>query len=454
MTARRRSYTLLELLVVLAIVSILMGIGMGVLKRLGKRNELEATTAAVRALMRRARASAQEEHWGALVEVDAARAELRARLRSTITRFRFDGVGGPNSQGQGVRRDPVTGGAAPEDEDGQPVPYTIAGSKGFEMVVERAEECVARQGNGLGFGAECAWGLVEDQPILSPQEGIYAELYVYLGRLEDALHEERPQRLPSKEERYARAGDTHRTYAQRWVKYDRNDPPTFNIVRKGQAWGLAVTIDYELEAWVTGPLGDSQVTWVGRTKPGTLAPERWYRLAFAFDGERARVIVDGIPRHAIPLERREALPERLMRDPAPLTVSDSHPDRGLFGVIDELVVGTIVSSERLKIPDDVLIFTPDDTVAFDLLGQLDPVRHAQPVTIWLTDAPEAMAALAPPEPEQRPGGGTRTRAEVEAQRAKNLGLGATPLARFEALRSSLPEEHVKRILVERTGLVR
>ena len=456
MTRGARSYTLLELLIVLAIISILMGIGVGVLKRLGKRNELEATTAAVRALLRRARASAQEERWGSVVEVDPARAELRAHLRSSITRFRFDGAGGPASQGEGVHRDPVVGGAgagAQEDENGLPVPYTLQGSKGFEMVVERAEEVVGRQGMGLGFLAESAWGAIEDQPILSPQEGVYVELYLYLGRLEEALHEETPRRAPSKEDRYARAGEPHRTYAPRWVKYELSDPPTFNVVRKGRAWGVAVTIDYELEVWVSGPLEQSEVTWVARTRPGTLTPERWYRLAFAFDGERARVLVDGIARHALPLERRDALPQRLMRDPAPLTISDSHPDRGLFGVVDELVVATIVSSERLKVPDDVLLFVPDQTVAFDLSGQLDPTRHAEPFVIWLTDAPEAMAALAEPEAAGAPQG-TRTRAQAEAERAKNLGLGATPLARFEALRSTCAPEQVKKVVVERTGLVR
>jgi hypothetical protein len=448
--------------VVLAIISILMGIGAGVLSRLGRRNELEATTAAVRALLRRARASAQEEHWGALVEVDPQRAELRARLRSTITRFRFDGAGGsPAAQGTGPARDPTIpagggGPAAQEDTNGDPVPYTIPGAKGFELTVERAEQVPGRQGEGLAFLAESAWGAVADQPILSPAEGIYAELYLYLGRLDEALHEERPRRAASEAERYARAGETHRAYAPRWVKHERADPPTFNVVRKGRAWGLAVTIDYELEAWVAGGHPDKgEVTWIGRTRPGTLVPERWYRVAFAFDGERARVLVDGIARHALPLDRHEDLPAKLLRDPAPLTVSDSDPDRGLFGVIDELVVATIVSSERLQVPADVLLFAPDEVLAFDQLGQLDPTRHAEPFGIWLTDAPEAFSALAPAEPAPAgAGAGTRTRAEAEAERARNLGLGATPLARFEALRSSLAPERVKRLVVERTGLVR
>lgn len=453
--ASRRSYTLLELLVVMAIISILLGISIGVLGKLGKRNELEATTNAVRALLRRARASAQEERWGAVVEVDPARAELRARLRSTITRFRFDAPGQVGAAGSGVDRDPTVAGGGPgdaRDEDGDPVPFTVPGARGYELAVEKAALSTGRLGDGLAFMVESAWAALPDQPILSPREGVMVELYLYLGRLEEALHEEKPRRDPARAERYARAGEPHRPYAPRWEKYDRRDPPAYTVVRKGRAWGLCVTQDYELEAWVGGTHPDKgEVTWIGRSKERTLAPERWYRIAFAFDGERARAIVDGIPRHLIPLERHEDLPRLLMRDPAPLTLSDSHPDRGLFGVVDELVFSSVVSSEALRVPADVALFATDPELGFDLLGQLDPARHAEPFVIWLSDDVQACSAMDPPA-AGKAGGGTRTRAEAE--QARNLGLGRTPFARFEALAPSLPPERVKRVVVERTGLVR
>src|SRR4051812_40323303 len=87
---RRRGYTLLELLTVCAIVGLLLGIGVGVFRTVGHRNELEAQTNAVRALVRRARNAAREERAPALVELDSLDGEVRAQTRETLTLFRFE----------------------------------------------------------------------------------------------------------------------------------------------------------------------------------------------------------------------------------------------------------------------------------------------------------------------------------------------------------------------------
>src|SRR5262245_34248885 len=91
------AFTIIELLVTLAIVAVLMTISLGALARISKKDALEATTQGVRALLRRARNSAQEERMATVVEVDVERSALRAQTKTTITQFRFEVGGAPSS---------------------------------------------------------------------------------------------------------------------------------------------------------------------------------------------------------------------------------------------------------------------------------------------------------------------------------------------------------------------
>lgn len=440
---REDGFTLLEVLVALFIISILLGMSLGMLSRMGRKEGLEATTAGARALLRRARNAAQEERWPTVVEVDAQRSELRAQTRSTITHFRFDGAAAPAS------------GADDAAADRAPASFVVPGALGYAMTVDGGEVVLGHVGQGLLFERPGAWAWVEDRPALSPAEGVFVELMLYLGDLSETLDDRAARPTEAQERAAERAGERPRAPSPRVVDWRRRTadlPPLYTVARKGRAWSIAVTADLALEVALTGPAPDRgpEVTFIARTRPDTLKAERWFRVALHFDGKRSRVVVDGIPRVHLPLHGHDALPEALARDRSPLTLSDPHPDAGFYGVIDELKVAAVLASQRLEVPQDVLLIAPEDAVGFDLLGQLDTSRHAEPIVIYLTDDARAWDLLAgAPAPE---GAGTRTRAEQEER--QRAAAGATPYARFVAGLGTLDPQRWRAVVVERTGMVR
>jgi prepilin-type N-terminal cleavage/methylation domain-containing protein len=514
----RRAFTLIELLVTIAIISVLMGISIGVLSRLGHRNVLDANSQAVRTLLRRAHNASREERYGAIVELDRHTSELRAHQKTSITQFRFEDTHepeDPNFEGTQVRGQGT--------QDDTPAPFGTAGARGYEMTVDGGEQAKGKYGLGVLFeqtGPEgAAWAFVEDRPALSPLEGVYVEAWIYLGDLESRLRR-RPRRsdpTAEQEEHYALGGDPPRECPDRVLTYQRNDPPLFNVVRKGRAYALGVTASYEVEVALTGP-EDPEYTYITRTRPGTLQPDRWYRIGMAYDGRRVRIFVNGIARMHLPAGGRRNLelferldqggeatkiddvlikgdqflsagelkdagelgglllrsadqggagngdglvtrnefldrtPVQLIRDTSPLIVSDPHPERAFYGVIDELKVAGVIRSVRLAIPKNIVLIAPEEEVAFDMLGQLDPARHPEPFVFYLTDD-EKVWELLDPAPVEADPKKTMTRGQQAEQAKRNLALGRGVFARFQEAIGDLDPGSVRRVVVGRTGLV-
>ena len=90
---------------------------------------------------------------------------------------------------------------------------------------------------------------------------------------------------------------------------------------------------------------------------------------------------------------------------------------------------------------------PVSEVGFDMLGQLDTVRHAEPVIFFLTDDPQAHEYLLPPAEDATR---TQTRNEAEAAAANRLAVDQAAFRRFAGRVPSLPDEHVETVVIERT----
>jgi prepilin-type N-terminal cleavage/methylation domain-containing protein len=518
----RRAFTLIELLVVIAIIAVVLTISVGMLSRFGSKNALDANHQAVRGLLRRAHNASREERHGATVELDRRAAELRAQLKASITRFRCeDAVPLPAEEG--------TRFSGESSDDETPPPFETTGSRDYVLKVDGGEQVQGHPGLGVLFEQEgdygAAWAKVEERASLSPLDGVHVSCWIKLGNLADRLPE-RPRADPSlsQEELWNRGGEPPRTTPPRSSRYTRSDPPIFYVARKGRAWSLGITAAYEVEVAVTGP-EDPELTYVTRTKPGTVSPYRWTSVAFSFDGRRVEIKVGGIPRRHLRVgsddltlfeqldgvgasevevdgervdgsqvldevelaqagelgqllldggdrggwgngdglltraEFLERVPARLIRDPSPLVLSDPHPERAFYGVIDEVHVAAVLRSSRLALPAEVAVIAPTDTIGYDLMGQLDPALHAEPVVLYLTDDQKAWDVIDPQAGAGAPGDPSRTQTRAEQaerqRRRKALLTDRGVYERFEAAltQGKLDPSRVRRVVVGRTGLV-
>ncbi len=446
-----RGYTILELLTVIGIVGILMTIGVGVFVKIGKKNDLEATTNNVRALVRRARNAAREERAPALVELDAQEGEVRAQTRETLVLFRFesDQLSGDVSV------------ATPDDDDvkkgaaNQPPPsYDVTGSFGIRGSVVGADSIEGKLGQGLQFKRSGAYVTIPDRPSLSPIEGVAVEAWILPAKLETLIPksaDEVPSRPSSVERAIKESGAPPVPTPQRSLRYwDKHpdDPPLFTILRKGKAFEVALTAGYALQLAVSGPSGKYAATYVARTEDLAVRPEKWARVSLAFDGRELSCAIDGI-RHALqPVGSFSTQPDKLVRDRSPLLISDPDPDRAFAGIIDEVKLSAILRGERVTVPKNIALLAPTAEIAFDALGSLDALRHNEPVVFWLSDADEALRLLDPPAGPE-PGKTVEKKKVDEAKKATDR----QKLQRFSDVAAKLPEGRVRRVGVELSGTV-
>jgi hypothetical protein len=434
---------------VIAIIAIIVGIGIGVLPRLAKRNELEATTNAVRSMIRRARNASREERSPARVEIDPKTGEIRACARATLALLRFEPDQRPADAPTGLPEPDPKGKKPPRPTFG------VQGSLGIDGTAEGCFPDEGRIGDGLNFelleGGSVMFG---DTVSLWARDGVFVEAWINVPEvgLESKLRKkkdddstDRPKEL---EARKQKAGVPPRATPPRLVRHDPEEPPLFTVVRKGRAFELAVTVAYALEVSITGTAANGgEVTWVARTAEGKVRTRRWHHVAFSFDGRLPLAILDGIPTRLYPAKGCDQIPVTLIRDRAPLMVSDPDPDRAFFGRIDEVRYAGFTRAEAYLVPKDMALLAPTTEIAYDALGGLDPLVHQEPVVLWLSDDMEAIAALDPPVEAAK----TRERRRDDEKR---LATDPEKAAKFAALAAKLPEGRVRRIVVELAGTVR
>jgi prepilin-type N-terminal cleavage/methylation domain-containing protein len=145
------------------------------------------------------------------------------------------------------------------------------------------------------------------------------------------------------------------------------------IVRKGDAYVFGMTG----EGFLTG-----RVTLEGGTREevvaetGALRADRWSRVGFFYNRAVLALYVDG-RQVASRVETR-----RLEPDPkAPFLIGDR--SSSFTGIVDEIRVREVLTSEAVKLPEEVTLEGEDGLVVFDPSGKLDPAWHSGPVRIPL-----------------------------------------------------------------------
>ncbi len=199
------------------------------------------------------------------------------------------------------------------------------------------------------------------------------------------------------------------------------DDPQWYLLKGGEDFALSITPEggFELR------LG----SWKGRTRGAVLVPGRWQEIRViwrAVCGKTLRITWDGIPvslrsestrsfsRFPVPVD-----PGKAVLLPGGLTVGP------LEGVVDEIVVYTVVAGKEYGIPGEFFIIGPSRTVHFAPSGCLDVRYHEKPVEISI--APSAYL-------EKEPSGRT-------------VAVGSSS-------RVEVPPEMLSRVVVELSGRIR
>lgn len=317
----------MELLVVMAILSLLMGFGIGMFQRLTALGRSEQAESAVLDLVRQAKDSSRS--WPSALVLEPGKAEERGRAFGLVFRpiqmSNFEPPAGEDAEaGASVhgyeRRDGAVSG------DGRPMPRPagrFAGCYVFE------------HGGKIDFGNYSDYDL---------REGVSVRVWVY----------------PTKNR-------------------------SMVVLGKGQSYGIA------LERGTGGPFVDAWLTLADPDDPRgsgerirfrvpdhPLVLNRWNGIEFHYDRTAVVVGIDSYGRGTVErlrtAETRAILPDA----EASLCVgSDSAP---FTGRIDDLVVSGILSGDPVVMPDQVSLLGERRTIRF-LDGKLDPAFHRGPETI-------------------------------------------------------------------------
>jgi prepilin-type N-terminal cleavage/methylation domain-containing protein len=374
-----RGYTLAELLAVIAIMAVLAGISLGVLATLPGRLSHETAATSVRALLRRARASAIESRAEATVRFAGRRVEAFAWAPLAL-----------------LRMDDLAAGA--------PGALRTVGARGLEGRISGALPVEGRVGAALEFVAPGAHVDLGSMPLLDASLGLRIEAWVHAGdfaELRDPPPDSgaRPRPPPPG----GRA----------------DEPYLFQVAGKGGAYFLRVREDYALVGGVRGPGGPRAPLVTRETPPRAIAPHRWCEVGLLFDGRDFALYADGL-RASLPGAEGERLPPSIGRDAAPLVISSADPGLSFHGAIDEVRVLGIDAEEGFEAGEDVEVVAPP-LIRFDPRGALDPLYHDGPETVRVRRVVRSGASAGP-------GGGGMTAGRGDPARPSPAAPGGGDIA--------------------------
>jgi len=335
----KAGFTFLEILIVMAVMGILMGIGIGYLQNIGTASRVDQSRAILRETLY---ACKQSSNGGT-----RAIFELRERPRD-----------GELVVGASVARNVMTHNFEEVDTPSQDYPVEVQGT--VEIVPGgHIGRCASFNGGGrLVFEPQSAFAMTEG-----------LEISVWL--------------LPV-------AGATTMTLLQGAGAYE------LQLARESKEAGYDVLLQLELkEPGVTGRSVGTRRTF--RTKGGPVhADARWVHLQVSYDGADASIRVDGLERETLRRARRrgtastaedEGMRQIVVPEGGVVTLSIGGTNTPYSGLMDTLVLGGVFRSadaERELFGLDVVRRKLPIRVVYRN-GRLDPARHPGDVVLLLQE---------------------------------------------------------------------
>lgn len=240
-----------------------------------------------------------------------------------------------------------------------------------------------------------------------------------------------------------------------WVQFDPldlNSDALYAVVSKPGSYELGVTGDGAVYMSLWGAEeagGNADGEYFAHSEPGLVPFNRWTHLRGSYDGLELTIEVDGVAVEWFPAEYELVHPDEWPAPPSRIPGPDSYlsvsrADRVFMGTIDEVKVRIALEPRVFELPSGVFFLGDSQTIRFDSRGSLDPLHHREPVVIRLSsnlnddeseDDSEGLTAVAQPAEDEATADGEVVDEEV--------GDPLAGLARFieeEAARRAAEEE--------------
>jgi len=330
----RRGFTILELLVVIALIAMLAGLSASAFMSARRNYGIAATAAEVQAILRAARNTSISSGSKSFVVIDPVKREVWAQSFETAGEWSFES----EDEGSGVR---LLGGEHIEGRIGRGVSF-----------------------RGTGGYADCG-----NSPKFDLRAGIVLEAWIR-HEMVPAVREPTAKRSSrskrKKGPKLLGAGKSASDHGRSFVIIERADAFAFELTEYGALIGV---------------VGDYEII----TEDDIVAPGRWVFVTMRYDGRKVTLSADGVERGAWPLGggRRVEVPEEIPRSEAPVTISSG--DAPFPGAIDEVRIRGRAEKLVYQHGPELRILGWKRHVHFDRRGHLDASQHDGKVRIVLVE---------------------------------------------------------------------
>ncbi|MFH1423255.1 MAG: prepilin-type N-terminal cleavage/methylation domain-containing protein [Planctomycetota bacterium] len=371
---RIKAYTLVELIVVVAIMAILLSIGIGTLSRISSKYRFDAAVSEVEAVIRSARNFAVIKQSPVSVHINPA--------ENTI--YTIGEV--------------VTGMWHLEDVE-QGVAFGALGlhGTGYNTLPAPGKYGSAREfGATPGLNVKNSYIDCGDTATLTPPTGLIISAWIFSGDINGSFFKSIAGITPIQNKRKK---DDAITIKDKYTQEYR-----FTIVAKGASYYLRLTEQYALEFGFIPDISYCPF----RTLDHVLVPNVWnhirmrYNPALKNPGDKLKISVNGIDLSIFYINvddkewkinhissipdwmAKDMLPDNIVSSTNPLTISSK--EESFFGKIDEVSISSLMEAEICK-PKGAYLMEYPQVIHFGGNGGLDSEYHNSSVSIMLTEDP-------------------------------------------------------------------